>query len=106
MAPPRVSWAAGELRARGAPSFCPHCPGKPLSHQPGWVGSHGNVAAGAGVTECLGGTEKKLREPQSKGVVIVAVTVSLLVLALLGAILCFFYKKGKLPCGRSGKQEM
>lgn len=64
------------------------------------------MAAGAGVTECLRGTEKKLREPQSKGVVIVAVTVSLLVLALLGAILCFFYKKGKLPCGRSGKQEM
>lgn len=64
------------------------------------------MAAGAGVTKCLRGTEKKLREPQSKGVVIVAVTVSLLVLALLGAVLCFFYKKGKLPCGRSGKQEM
>lgn len=62
------------------------------------VGPH----AGANGTS----TEKKLREPQSKGVVIVAVTVSLLVLALLGAILCFFYKKGKLPCGRSGKQEI
>ncbi|XP_055279169.1 cell surface glycoprotein MUC18 isoform X2 [Moschus berezovskii] len=51
-------------------------------------------------------TEKKLTEPESKGVVIVAVTVCVLVLALLGAVLYFFYKKGKLPCGRSGKQEM
>ncbi|XP_016063129.1 PREDICTED: cell surface glycoprotein MUC18 [Miniopterus natalensis] len=51
-------------------------------------------------------TEKKLPEPKSKGVVIVAVTVCLLVLALLGAVLYFFYKKGKLPCGRSGKQEI
>ncbi|XP_059959683.1 cell surface glycoprotein MUC18 isoform X2 [Mesoplodon densirostris] len=50
--------------------------------------------------------EKKLTEPESKGVVIVAVTVCVLVLAVLGAVLYFFYKKGKLPCGRSGKQEI
>lgn len=56
--------------------------------------------------ECRCGTEKKLTEPESKGVVIVAVTVCVLVLALLGAVLYFFHKKGKLPCGRSGKQEM
>lgn len=54
----------------------------------------------------LCGTEKKLREPESKGVAIVAVTVCVLLLAVLGAVLYFFYKKGKLPCGRSGKQEM
>ncbi|XP_037003244.2 LOW QUALITY PROTEIN: cell surface glycoprotein MUC18 [Artibeus jamaicensis] len=51
-------------------------------------------------------TEKKLPEPKSKGVVIVAVTVCLLILAVLGAVLYFFYKKSKLPCGRSGKQEI
>ncbi|KAM4827932.1 cell surface glycoprotein MUC18 [Thomomys bottae] len=51
-------------------------------------------------------TEKKLPEPESQGVVIVAVIVCLLVLAMLGAVLYFFYKKGKLPCGRSGKQEI
>ncbi|XP_007934624.1 cell surface glycoprotein MUC18 [Orycteropus afer afer] len=51
-------------------------------------------------------TEKKLPEPESKGVVIVAVIVCILVLAVLGAVLYFFYKKGKLPCGRSGKQEI
>uniref|UniRef100_A0A5F9CD55 Cell surface glycoprotein MUC18 n=1 Tax=Oryctolagus cuniculus TaxID=9986 RepID=A0A5F9CD55_RABIT len=51
-------------------------------------------------------TEKKLPEPESQGVVIVAVSVCILVLAVLGAVLYFFYKKGKLPCGRSGKQEI
>ncbi|XP_003796866.1 cell surface glycoprotein MUC18 isoform X1 [Otolemur garnettii] len=51
-------------------------------------------------------TEKKLPEPESQGVVIVAVIVCILVLALLGAVLYFFYKKGKLACGRSGKQEI
>ncbi|XP_006834054.1 PREDICTED: cell surface glycoprotein MUC18 [Chrysochloris asiatica] len=51
-------------------------------------------------------TEKKLTESESKGVVIVAVIVCILVLAVLGAVLYFFYKKGKLPCGRSGKQEI
>ncbi|XP_049633877.1 cell surface glycoprotein MUC18 isoform X2 [Suncus etruscus] len=52
-------------------------------------------------------TEKKLRPPaESKGVVIVAVTVCVLLLAVLGATLYYCYKKGRLPCGRSGKQEM
>ncbi|KFO31048.1 Cell surface glycoprotein MUC18 [Fukomys damarensis] len=51
-------------------------------------------------------TERKLPEPESKGVVIVAVIVCILVLAVLGAVLYFLYKKGKLPCGRSGKQEI
>ncbi|XP_020039528.1 cell surface glycoprotein MUC18 [Castor canadensis] len=51
-------------------------------------------------------TEKKLPELESKGVVIVAVIVCILVLAVLGAVLYYFYKKGKLPCGRSGKQEI
>ncbi|KAI6052202.1 cell surface glycoprotein MUC18 isoform X1 [Marmota monax] len=51
-------------------------------------------------------TEKKLPEQESKGVVVVAVIVCILVLAVLGAILYFLYKKGKLLCGRSGKQEI
>ncbi|XP_075402825.1 cell surface glycoprotein MUC18 isoform X1 [Tenrec ecaudatus] len=51
-------------------------------------------------------TEKKLPEPERQGVVIVAVIVCILVLAVLGATLYYFYKKGKLPCGRSGKQEI
>lgn len=50
--------------------------------------------------------QRKLTEPESKGVVIVAVTVCVLVLALLGAVLYFFHKKGKLPCGPVSKQEM
>ncbi|XP_007439351.2 cell surface glycoprotein MUC18 [Python bivittatus] len=43
---------------------------------------------------------------ESKGVIIVAVIVCLLVIATLGAVLYFLHKKGKLACGRSGKQEI
>lgn len=43
---------------------------------------------------------------ESKGVIIVAVIVCLLLFAVLGAVLYFLHKKGKLACGRSGKQEM
>ncbi|XP_015260970.1 PREDICTED: cell surface glycoprotein MUC18 [Gekko japonicus] len=48
--------------------------------------------------------DKEARE--SKGVIIVAVVVGILVIAVLGAVLYFLHKKGKLPCGRSGKQEI
>ncbi|XP_062053178.1 cell surface glycoprotein MUC18 isoform X1 [Lepus europaeus] len=61
---------------------------------------------GRNTTTILLELEKKLPEPESQGVVIVAVSVCILVLAVLGAVLYFFYKKGKLPCGRSGKQEI
>nr|XP_056716833.1 cell surface glycoprotein MUC18 [Euleptes europaea] len=43
---------------------------------------------------------------ESRGVIIVAVFVGILVIAVLGAVLYFLHKKGKLPCGRSGKQEI
>ncbi|KAI5608367.1 cell surface glycoprotein MUC18, partial [Silurus asotus] len=42
----------------------------------------------------------------NRGVMIVVVIISLLLLAILGSVLYFLYKKGKLPCGRSGKQEI
>ncbi|XP_048368874.1 cell surface glycoprotein MUC18 [Sphaerodactylus townsendi] len=43
---------------------------------------------------------------ESRGVIIVAVVVGILVIAVLGAVLYFLHKKGKLPCKRSGKQEI
>nr|XP_028563330.1 cell surface glycoprotein MUC18 isoform X1 [Podarcis muralis] len=43
---------------------------------------------------------------ESKGVIIVAVVICILVIAVLGAVLYFLHKKGKLTCGRSGKQEI
>ncbi|XP_061448688.1 cell surface glycoprotein MUC18 isoform X2 [Rhineura floridana] len=49
-------------------------------------------------------SEKTTQE--SKGVIIVAVVICILVIAILGAVLYFLHKKGKLTCGRSGKQEM
>ncbi|XP_066515710.1 cell surface glycoprotein MUC18 isoform X2 [Hoplias malabaricus] len=42
----------------------------------------------------------------NSGVIIVVIVVSILLLALGGSVLYFLYKKGKLPCGRSGKQEI
>lgn len=42
----------------------------------------------------------------NSGVIIVVIIVSILLLAILGSVFYFLYKKGKLPCGRSGKQEM
>ncbi|ETE68435.1 Cell surface glycoprotein MUC18, partial [Ophiophagus hannah] len=56
------------------------------------------------LTSGLNCTETRAQE--SKGVIIVAVIVFLLVFAVLGAVLYFLHKKGKLACGRSGKQEI
>ncbi|KAG2469981.1 MUC18 protein, partial [Polypterus senegalus] len=43
---------------------------------------------------------------KSKGVIIVGIIVGILLLAILGSVLYFLYKKGKIACGRSGKQEI
>ncbi|XP_043936985.1 cell surface glycoprotein MUC18 isoform X2 [Protopterus annectens] len=45
-------------------------------------------------------------QKESKGIIIVVVIVCILVFAILGAVLYFLYKKGKIPCGRSGKKDM
>ncbi|KAK3527376.1 hypothetical protein QTP86_021921 [Hemibagrus guttatus] len=42
----------------------------------------------------------------NSGVMIVIIIISLLLIAILGSVLYFLHKKGKLPCGRSGKQEI
>ncbi|KAM8927707.1 cell surface glycoprotein MUC18 [Pelodytes ibericus] len=42
----------------------------------------------------------------SHGVIIVVVIVCILLLAILGAVLYFLYKKGRIACGRSGKQDI
>ncbi|XP_050985544.1 melanoma cell adhesion molecule b isoform X2 [Labeo rohita] len=39
------------------------------------------------------------------GVVIAVIIICLLLLAILGSVLYFLYKKGKLPCGQSRKQD-
>ena len=43
---------------------------------------------------------------EGSGIIIVIIIICILLLAILGSVLYFLYKKGKLPCGRSGKQEM
>uniref|UniRef100_A0A096M1M5 Cell surface glycoprotein MUC18-like n=1 Tax=Poecilia formosa TaxID=48698 RepID=A0A096M1M5_POEFO len=43
---------------------------------------------------------------EGSGVIIVVIILCLLLLAFLGSIVYFLHKKGKIPCGRSGKQEI
>ncbi|KAM7373934.1 hypothetical protein PAMP_006618 [Pampus punctatissimus] len=55
------------------------------------------------------GTEVKafiIKATEGSGVIIVVIILSLLLLAILGSVLYFLHKKGKIPCGRSGKQEI
>ncbi|XP_072283447.1 cell surface glycoprotein MUC18 isoform X2 [Pyxicephalus adspersus] len=50
--------------------------------------------------------EPESRTDKSYGIVIVIVIICILALAVLGAVLYFLYKKGRIPCGRSGKKEI
>lgn len=43
---------------------------------------------------------------EGSGVIIAVIIICILLLAILGSVLYFLYKKGKLPCGRSGKQNI
>ncbi|XP_078389639.1 basal cell adhesion molecule-like isoform X2 [Cetorhinus maximus] len=48
----------------------------------------------------------KSHSKSSGGMLIVIIIVCIILLAFLGAVLYFLYKKGKIPCGRSGKQDI
>ncbi|XP_023648225.1 cell surface glycoprotein MUC18 isoform X2 [Paramormyrops kingsleyae] len=43
---------------------------------------------------------------KESGVIIAVIIISILLLAVLGSILYFLYKKGKISCGHSGKKEI
>ncbi|KFU87337.1 Cell surface glycoprotein MUC18, partial [Chaetura pelagica] len=63
------------------------------------------------VFNTLGSMEESIqllnqKTPESKGVIIVAIIICILVVAVLGSVIYFLHKKGKIPCGRSGKQDM
>ncbi|XP_012697238.1 melanoma cell adhesion molecule b isoform X2 [Clupea harengus] len=45
-------------------------------------------------------------QKEGSGVIIAVLIVCVLLLAILGSVLYFLYKKGKIPCGRSGKQDL
>ncbi|KAI5620819.1 cell surface glycoprotein MUC18 isoform X1 [Silurus asotus] len=40
------------------------------------------------------------------GFIIAIIIIFILLLAILGSVLYFMYKKGKIPCGRSGKKDL
>ncbi|XP_053307956.1 cell surface glycoprotein MUC18 [Spea bombifrons] len=64
------------------------------------------ITSAAPVTTVTTGTSSEPTKAGSHGVVIVVVIVCILLLAILGAVLYFLYKKGHIPCGRSGKQDI
>ncbi|NWH41073.1 MUC18 protein, partial [Chloropsis hardwickii] len=77
--------------------------------------SHDLLQAGAmcRVSNRLGVSEKHIQllvdqksTAESQGVIIVAIIVAILVVAVLGAVIYFLHKKGKIPCGRAGKQDI
>ncbi|XP_019728974.1 cell surface glycoprotein MUC18 isoform X2 [Hippocampus comes] len=43
---------------------------------------------------------------EGSGVIFVVIILCLLLLGILGSVLYFLHKKGKIPCGRSGKQDI
>ncbi|XP_029030399.1 cell surface glycoprotein MUC18 [Betta splendens] len=51
-------------------------------------------------------TTARFSPAEGSGVIIVVIILCLLLLAILGSVLYFLHKKGKIPCGRSGKQEI
>ncbi|KAM6043405.1 cell surface glycoprotein MUC18 isoform 3-T3 [Chlamydotis macqueenii] len=81
--------------------------------------NHDLLRAGAvcRVSNALGVSEKHIqllvesikkdqKTSESKGVIIVAIIVCILVVAVLGSVIYFLHKKGKIPCGRAGKQDI
>ncbi|XP_063273824.1 cell surface glycoprotein MUC18 isoform X2 [Prinia subflava] len=76
--------------------------------------NHDLLRAGAmcRVSNKLGVSEKHIQlvdqksTAESQGVIIVAIIVAILVVAVLGAVIYFLHKKGKIPCGRAGKQDI
>ncbi|NXD98795.1 MUC18 protein, partial [Chaetorhynchus papuensis] len=76
--------------------------------------SHDLLQGGAmcRVSNRLGVSEKHIQlvdqksKAESQGVIIVAIIVAILVVAVLGAVIYFLHKKGKIPCGRAGKQDI
>ncbi|KAG8434554.1 hypothetical protein GDO86_012797 [Hymenochirus boettgeri] len=50
--------------------------------------------------------DTEFKREGSHGVLIVVVIICILLLAILGAVLYFLYKKGRIHCGRSGKQDI
>nr|XP_055052436.1 melanoma cell adhesion molecule b isoform X2 [Misgurnus anguillicaudatus] len=58
-----------------------------------------DVTAGPSTTTILPSTTG------GSGVIIAVIIICLLLLAILGSFLYFLYKKGRLPCGRQGKQD-
>ncbi|XP_068016056.1 cell surface glycoprotein MUC18 isoform X2 [Melanerpes formicivorus] len=82
-----------------------------VSHDLLRAGARCKVSNAFGVTEqhiqlLVDSARKDQTTAESKGVIIVAIIVCILVLAVLGSVIYFLHKKGKISCGRAGKQDI
>ncbi|XP_051520759.1 melanoma cell adhesion molecule b isoform X2 [Myxocyprinus asiaticus] len=68
----------------------------------------GTISVSRNIEAFARGTTTTTKAPSTKGgsgVAIAIIIICLLLLAILCSVLYFLYKKGRLPCGRSGKQD-
>uniref|UniRef100_A0A3Q4MLN1 Cell surface glycoprotein MUC18-like n=1 Tax=Neolamprologus brichardi TaxID=32507 RepID=A0A3Q4MLN1_NEOBR len=82
---------------------------KHMTHSVVSVKVTSDITAECNVSSDRGSGVKIFKIKASKkgsGVIIVVIIVCLLLLAFLGSVIYFLHKKGKIPCGRSGKQEI
>ncbi|XP_041729630.1 cell surface glycoprotein MUC18 isoform X2 [Coregonus clupeaformis] len=64
------------------------------------------VGAPVPVTTVTPVTPPKRVKKEGSGVIIAVIIICILLLAILGSVLYFLHMKGKIPCGRSGKQDL
>ncbi|XP_045559435.1 cell surface glycoprotein MUC18 isoform X5 [Salmo salar] len=67
---------------------------------------HGTVSISFNLKAIVQTTSSAPSTSEGSGVIIAVIIICILLLAILGSVLYFLYKKGKLPCGRSGKQDL
>ncbi|KAK3560721.1 hypothetical protein QTP86_014727 [Hemibagrus guttatus] len=66
-----------------------------------------DITASCRATNDLGTTETSHQiQARGNGYIIAIIIIFILLLAVLGSVLYFMYKKGKISCGRSGKQDL
>ncbi|XP_058268837.1 melanoma cell adhesion molecule b isoform X3 [Hemibagrus wyckioides] len=71
------------------------------------ISTTSDITAFCRATNDLGTTETSRQiQARGNGYIIAIIIIFILLLAVLGSVLYFMYKKGKISCGRSGKQDL
>ncbi|XP_046719589.1 melanoma cell adhesion molecule b isoform X4 [Silurus meridionalis] len=71
------------------------------------ISTTSDITASCRATNDLGTAESsRTIQARGNGFIIAIIIIFILLLAILGSVLYFMYKKGKIPCGRSGKKDL